>query len=53
VTLSLSRDFQSLSSRHCTCTGFKPVRGSLRDAAFAEPDPDLLTLPLRIVWRDE
>jgi hypothetical protein len=43
------RDFQSLSSRCCDCSGFTPVRGELRDAAFAEPDSRPLTGRLRIV----
>jgi len=45
------RDIQSLSARRCDCPGFAPVRGALRDAAFAEPGVDPLTLPLRIVQR--
>jgi hypothetical protein len=47
------RDFQSLSVRRCDCTGFKPVRGPLRDAEFVAPDPNPLMLPLRVVGRDE
>jgi hypothetical protein len=43
------RDFQSLSAHPCACTGFSPVRAALRDAGFAKPDPDPLTLPLRVV----
>jgi hypothetical protein len=42
------RDFQSLSAQRCACTGFVPLRGALSDATFTEPDPDPLTLPLRI-----
>lgn len=40
-------DFQSLTADGCGCDGFLPVRGALRDAAFAEPDPDPLELGLR------
>jgi hypothetical protein len=47
------RDFQSLSSWRCDCSGFKPVRGALRDAAFAEPDSRPLTGRLRIVQSSE
>jgi hypothetical protein len=47
------RDFQSLSVRRCDCPGFSPVHGALRDAGFAEADPDPLTLPLRILGRAE
>jgi hypothetical protein len=46
------RDIQSLSAWRCSCPGFEPVRGALRDAGFADPDPDPLTLPLRLVDRD-
>jgi hypothetical protein len=49
--LIVIHDFQSLSSSRCSCPGFAPVRGALRDAGFAEPDPDPLTLPLRIATR--
>lgn len=47
------RDFQSLSARQCSCPGFRPVTGPLRDATFAEPDADPLMLPLRIVTRND
>src|SRR5262245_34677076 len=40
-------DFQSLSKARCECEGFRPVRGRLSDATFAEPDPDPLLRPLR------
>jgi hypothetical protein len=30
----LTRDFQSLSALSCDCTGFRPIHGALRDAAF-------------------
>jgi len=36
------RDFQSLSSSPCPCPGFESVRGPLRDATVAAPDPDPL-----------
>jgi hypothetical protein len=49
----VTRDFQSLSARHCSCPGFRPVTGALRDAAFAKPEPDPLTFPLRVVPRTE
>jgi hypothetical protein len=39
-------DFQTLSSWLCSCPGFRPVAGSLREAAFAEPDDD--PKPLRL-----
>jgi len=42
-------DFQSLRKWRCDCAGFKPVSGRLADAAFAEPDPDPLLRPLRVV----
>jgi len=41
-------DFQSLTVGACDCEGFAPVRGRLRDATFAEPDPDPLELGLRV-----
>jgi hypothetical protein len=47
------RDFQSLSVSRCDCPGFAPVHGALRDAAFAASGPDPLTLPLRVVVRDD
>jgi hypothetical protein len=50
--LVVIHDFQSLSSSRCPCSGFAPVRGAIRDAGFAAPDPDPLTLPLRVVTRD-
>lgn len=50
--LVVIREVQSLSTSKCACSGFAPVNGALRDAGFAAPDPDPLTLPLRIVTRD-
>jgi hypothetical protein len=39
-------DFQTLSSAPCDCTGYVPLEGSLADASFAAPDPDLSAEPL-------
>src|SRR5689334_19969953 len=50
--LVFTRDVQSLSNARCACPGFEPVRGALRDAGFAAPDPDPLTLPLRVATPD-
>jgi hypothetical protein len=47
------RDFQTLSWWRCDCAGFTPLRGALRDAAFAEPDSEPLAGRLRIVQSDE
>jgi hypothetical protein len=44
-------DFQSLSSRTCDCSRFRPVSGPLREARFAAPDPDPLLLGLRVAGR--
>jgi hypothetical protein len=50
--LVVTRDFQSLSTSRCACSGFEPVRGALRDAGFAGTDPDPMTLPLRVITGD-
>jgi hypothetical protein len=39
-------DFQTLTSWLCPCSGFRPVAGPLRDAAFAEADDG--PAPLRL-----
>jgi hypothetical protein len=38
-------DFQSLTSWRCICEGFRPVSGTLADAAFAQPDSIPAALP--------
>ena len=49
-------DFQTLTSWACDCEGFRPVAGSLSEAAFAETTPDsdcgAPIVPLRVVTRD-
>ena len=46
-------DFQTFTSWACDCEGFRPVTGSLSEAAFAAATPDLEDgapiLPLRVV----
>lgn len=45
-------DFQTLTSSPCDCEGFRPVMGTLAEAAFAatpEPDYDVPIFPLRVV----
>ena len=39
-------DFQTLTSWLCSCPGFRPTAGPLRDAAFAQLDDD--RTPLRL-----
>jgi hypothetical protein len=33
-------DFQTLTSRPCSCPAYEPVRGPLSKATFAQPDPE-------------
>ena len=46
-------DFQTLTSWACDCEGFRPVTGTLSEAAFAAATPDqggsASILPLRVV----
>jgi hypothetical protein len=38
-------DFPSLTQEPCDCAGFRPIRGAIRDAAFAEAQPEPAELP--------
>jgi hypothetical protein len=44
-------DFQTLTSKKCDCSGFRPIRGPLGEATFAMPNnepPDAPLPPLRV-----
>ena len=38
-------DFQTLTHARCGCEAFRPIRGPLSDAGFAQPDPDADEIP--------